>query len=189
MAGKERVPARRKKAKLKPSERTVFFVVERLRCFDPETGEEREVKALVPASGWDRATLNERGIRVGDHLMCDVFKERNARFYRLAHALAKFVRDNVDSFSGLTIHAALKRLQRDANVECDEYEMELDLGPMGKPKVPVRQPRSLNFSDMDDSRFQEVWQSICDHVASTYFKHWNADQVAEAAEMWEDKSQ
>jgi len=179
---KSQVPARRKAAKKKPSERVVCFQV--MDLVIPETGE--SVRAFVAAAPIDRAVCKERGYRPGDLLLADLFKERNSRFYRLAHQLATFLRKNVDEFDGVrSSHQVLKTLQVDARVECDEVEEQIDLGTLGKHSFKRWIPRSLNFTDMDDTTFGLIWETLCDHVAVTYFPDWTPEQVAEATEHWE----
>jgi hypothetical protein len=187
---KSKVPARRKVAKKKPTERVVGFVWTRVAI--PETGE--SVLALVAAHPIDKAICRERQYRPGDMMLADLFKERNSRFYRLAHQLATFVRNNVDEFAlERSSHKVLKALQVAARVECDEAEEDidelLDLGSLGQHRITrhVQKwvPRSLNFTDMDDAQFAVVWEALCDYVAATYFPDWSQAQIEEAVEHWE----
>lgn len=179
---KSKVPARRKVAKKKPTERVVGFVWTRVAI--PETGE--SVLALVAAHPIDRAVCRERHYRAGDVMLADLFKERNSRFYRLAHQLATFVRKNTDEFAeARSSHQVLKSLQVAARVECDEVEEQIDLGSLGKHHFKRWVPRSLNFTDMDDTVFGELWERLCDHVATTYFPDWTQAQIDEAVEHWE----
>ena len=179
---KSKVPARRKVAKKKPTERVVCFQV--MDLVIPETSE--SVRAFVAAAPIDRQVCKERGYRPGDLLLADLFKERNSRFYRLAHQLATFVRKNVAEFElERSSHAVLKALQVACRVECDLVHEELDLGSLGKHSFDRWVPRSLNFTDMDDTAFGLIWETLCDYVAVTYFPDWTPEQVAEATEHWE----
>lgn len=174
----EKKAPRRRKHKIDPTEKAIMGMVTRL--VDPSTGE--EVKCIVPAYPLDRKAMNDRGLRVGDIVLMDVFKDRNPRFWRLFHALSGFVAENVEVMNGLRHHDALKTLQLDGNIHCEMATFTLEDGT----KLLHRVPKSLNFDDTDETEAAQIWQQLCDYVASTYFADWDADTVAEAADHWAD---
>lgn len=173
----EKKPSRRRAHKKKPTERAILGEVRKL--VDPATGE--EVKAIVGYYPVDKRELRERGLHLGDVVVMDVYKERNYRFYRLWHQLAKYMVENVDAFDGMKLHPALKRLQLEAGIHCDFDEV--DLGSLGKHKI--KRALSLNFFDTDETKAQIIWEALCDHVAKEYFATWSDEQVAMARTHWE----
>lgn len=168
---------RRRAAKKKPTERAIMMTV--LRVIDPETGE--SIKALVPSYALDRRALNDRGLRLGDQVLTDVFKDRNPRFWRKFHALSTFLAENVDDLSGMKSHDALKKVQLDARVYCELQDFVLEDGTVLRHWTT----KSLNFDDTDETAAEEIWQQLCDYVAGQYFPDWDAEQVKLAASHWE----
>lgn len=174
----EKKAPRRRLHKKKPTERAIMGEIVTL--MDPESGE--LVKCIVPAHLLDKRAMNDRGLRVGDLVLMDVFKDRNPRFWRLFHALSGFVAENVEDMNGLRHHDALKKLQLDGNIHCEMATFILEDGS----KLLHRAPKSLNFDDTDETEAAQIWEQLCDHVASTYFADWDSDTVAQAAEHWAD---
>jgi hypothetical protein len=124
--------------------------------------------ALVPGDVYTASRLRARGYRVGDVLLADLRKPRSPGFHRLAHRLGELVAENVEEFAGLNAHQALKRLQVEGNIECDELPVFLSL--LGqKIKVNQRIPRSLSFASMDEGRFRETVQAFCRFIAAEYW--------------------
>lgn len=170
------VPA--KQPKPKRPRRPVYFRVERL--VRPDTGE--EVGALVPRYACDLRAMRERKYVVGAELRAELKRPRNPAFHRLVHALGGMAVDQIDGFGDLDAHAAVKRLQREAGVACEE--MMIDLGPLGQ--VPVKVPRSIAFDEMDDGEFSELFRGICRHIAATYWPGMSEDEIAQQAELMAD---
>lgn len=135
-------PAAKKK---KPT--TVFFDVVGAEI----DGVKRAV--LVPSDEVDRRVMREKGYRVGDTIAAVLRKPRNLVFFRLAHRVGGWLVDNVDRFAGLSTHDALKKLQFDSGVGCVEVEHEIE----GFGKLVSRHAESLNFDDMDEGRWRELW--------------------------------
>lgn len=128
----------------------IFFTVRRVIL--PETGE--EIGALVPSTKWDRRTMRDRRFSVGTELRGDMRQKRNSKFWRLAHALGGFLADHVDGFEGLGQHDALKRLQELSGIGCEQVTYEIpNVGQLTR-----REAESLNFDDMDEGRFRELWE-------------------------------
>lgn len=136
---------------------------------------------LAPADGYTQMRLRQRGYRRGDILLADLRKPRSPGFHRLAHRLGMLVADNIDEFTGLDGHAVLKRLQIEANVECDEIPLFLDL--LGqKIKISHRVPRSLSFASMGEDEFKATIRRISNYIAETYWQSLTAEQVEQMAE-------
>lgn len=146
---------------------------------DPDTGE--LVSCFVPAYPLDRAAVRDRGIKINDLVMMDVFRDRNPRFWRKFHKLASFLADNVEELGGLQAHDALKKVQLDSRVWCEVADFVLEDGQVLRHWVT----KSLAFDVADDIVAEEVWNGIVDHVVKTYFPDWDRDQVAEATSYWE----
>ncbi|GAB3054206.1 hypothetical protein [Stenotrophomonas tumulicola] len=149
-----------KKIKAKRARRPVYLMVRRL--VDPATGE--SVGALVPAHPIDQRLLKERRFNVGREIRAELKQSRNPAFHRLVHAVGALLVDHVDGFDTMTSHDALKRVQREAAVHCEQ--VEVDLGPMGK--ALVLQPRSISFDEMDEGEFGELFRGITDYIDRHY---------------------
>lgn len=149
-----------KKIQAKRARRPVYLVVRRL--VDPATGE--VVGALVPAHPIDQRLLKERRFNVGREIRAELKQSRNPAFHRLVHAVGALLVDHVDGFDTMTSHDAIKRVQREAGVHCDQ--LEIDLGPAGK--ALVSQPRSIAFDEMDEGEFSELFRGLTDHIDRHY---------------------
>jgi len=134
---------------------------------------------FAPASETAKAELRERGYKIGDLLFADFSKPRNPGFHRLAHALGRLLTENLDSFDGMAAHKALKRVQWEANVGCEEMSAQVD----GAGTVVIRIPQSLSYESMDQGRFHEVYMGMCRWVAKKYWTELDGDAVAEMAEV------
>lgn len=142
------------KAKRQLQRRPVHLTARRL--MDPESGE--LIVGFVATYDIDRVSLRERRVRVGTQWVAKDFTcERNSKFYRLAHRLGGWLAKHVDGFEGLTQHGALKKLQELSGIGCHLEKFEIDLGPLGVHNVERTVAESLNFLDMDEGRFAELW--------------------------------
>jgi len=137
------------KAKRKLRTRDIYYTVRKL--MDPETGE--LIGALVPDHPVDRRSMRERKFHVGKQLRGAMRQARNPKFYRKAHVLSGWLADNVDAFAGLSQHDALKRLQELSGIGCVQAEYDIP----GVGKLTRSEAESLNFEDMDEGRFVELW--------------------------------
>lgn len=137
------------KARKKLRDRSISVTVRRVVI--PETGE--SVGALVPDHPIDRRSMRERRFTVGKQLRASLRLDRNPQFYRLAHVLSGWLADNVEDFAGLSQHDALKRLQERSGIGCESEEFDLP----GIGKLTRTVAASLNFSDMDEGQFRELW--------------------------------
>lgn len=149
-----------KKVKAKRARRPVYLMVRRL--VDPATGE--EIGALVPANAIDARLLRERKFVTGREVRAEMKQPRNVGFHRLAHAIGHLLVDNVDGFEAMTAHEALKRVQRESGVCCEE--MEIDLGTLGR--VPVKVPRSLAFDELSEDEFRVFFDGITQWIGDHY---------------------
>ena len=89
---------------------------------------------------------------MNDLVLADITKPRNPKFNKLVHQLGQLVVQNIDAFSCLDAHKAIKRLQIEGRIACDE------IGVMVANFGMVIQfiPRSLSFESMDEAEYQEA---------------------------------
>ena len=140
--------------------------------------------ALVPSDGITAGRLRERGYKTGDIVMAEVRKPRNPGFHRLAHAFGAMVADNIDSFAGMDAHRALKRLQWESGIGCDEMGVQAP----GVGFVMVRMPKSLSFASMEQGEFHEVIRGLARHVADTYWPDLSPEEVERMAEIMPEEA-
>lgn len=139
--------------------------------------------AFVPADSYTQDRLRSKKYNNGDVVSAVITKPRNVGFHRLAHALGRLVTENVESFRGMNTHAAIKRLQIEANAECESVFINFPgVGP-----CEYRVPRSISFSDMDQGEFEEFYRVVCRHVAETYWPDLTPEKVAEMAGVMVDE--
>ena len=138
--------------------------------------------ALVPADSISEARLRGRNYAIGDRVFVELKKPRNPGFHRRAHALGMLVTENLDTFESLDAHEALKRLQLEAGVGCDHMQIKLK-----GEWVDVRIPQSLSYESMDQARFEEVYEGMCDHLARQYWSDCSMEQIQEMAELMRDQ--
>ncbi len=163
-----------KKVKAKRARRPIYGVIERVAVLS--TGEER--LAIVAAHPIDRKLMAERGFRRGDNVRLEVKRPRNVKFHRLLHAVGQLMVDNVEGWETLTSHDAVKRLQRESGVCCEE--VEIDIPGMGK--LLAKQAESLAFDEMLPERFEQLFEGITKHIGDHY-AHVMLDDVR--AEFWQ----
>ena len=134
--------------------------------------------ALVPADNYAASKLRARGYHMNDLLAADLVKPRNPKFNRLVHQLGQLVVANLEAFSGLDAHKAIKRLQIEGKVACDE------IGIMVPDYGTVIQfiPRSLSFESMDEGEYQEAARGISRTIASRYWKDSTPEAIEKMAE-------
>ena len=162
------------------AKRPVYFRVENL--VRPATGE--MVKALVCRSGVDRREMQSRKYRVGDEIRAELSKPRNIKFHGLAHALGQLAVDQIEGFSDLNAHDALKRLQRESGVQCESQDLDVP----GFGKLTINVARSIAFDEMDEGEFSELYQGVLEHIKRTYWKTMSEDAIAAFSLMTERDS-
>ena len=136
-----------------------------------------------PADGYTESRLREKGYRVNDVLLAALVKPRNPKFHRMMHVFGKMVADNIDEFSGMDAHSVIKRIQYEANVECDHIGVKVpNIG-----FVEVRQPRSLSFASMDEGDCKETYRGLARYVAMEYWPDLSEARIAEMSEVMPDE--
>jgi hypothetical protein len=154
-------PAKKLKRPAKPR-KPIYFKVEKL--VRPSTGE--EVGALVPLTEWDSEAMRARKYKANTEVRALLSKPRNGWMLRIAHALGKLAIDYIEGYEhhGKDHHGAVKQLQIEAGVYCEEYA--LDLGPLGV--VMAKQARSIAYDEMEDEDFNKFSLGLCAYVRGKY---------------------
>ncbi|MEA9605732.1 hypothetical protein QY702_04520 [Xanthomonas campestris pv. plantaginis] len=189
-----------KKIRAKRAARPLYFEFVEVEVL--ATGERR--LALVALHPIDRDLLKQRGYRRGQELRVEIKSPRDAWRHRLLHKIGQLMVENVEGWEGLDSHEAIKQLQREANVCCEQIDMDATpvvaavlaasdaaFGP-GAAKllrevlprietIPVTVARSLAFDSMDEDEFRRLFEGITRHIGSAY-AHVLLDEVL--AEFW-----
>lgn len=138
-----------------------------------------EKGALVPADACAMEQLRARGYSIGDILSCDLRKLRSQKFNRLVHRIGQLVVANIEGFENLDAHLAIKRLQLEGKVACDEIGI---LVP-GFGTMIHLVPRSLSFESMDEAEYREAARGICRHISARYWPTLTPEAIEQMAEM------
>lgn len=138
---------------------------------------------LEPADECQRSKLRERGYRTGDLLAAELTKPRNPKFNRLVHQLGRLVVSNIEAFSGLDAHTAIKRIQIEGKIACDEIGINVP----GYGVVIQLIPRSLSFESMDEGEFHAAARGISRTIAERYWTSLTEDQILSMAELMVDE--
>lgn len=133
--------------------------------------------ALVPADPCAESKLRSRHYKVGQVVAAELVIPRNPKFNRLVHQLGRLVVENIDAFHGMDAHTAIKRLQIEGKVACDE------IGIMVANYGMVIQliPRSLSFESMDEEQFYEAAKGICRTIADRYWPDVSPEKIENMA--------
>lgn len=166
-------PAQRK-VRAKRARRPIYCAIQRVAVL--ETGEER--LAILASHPIDRRLMKERGYKAGDEVRVEIKKKRVEWQHRLIHKIGQLVVDNVEGFEQLTSHDAIKRLQRESGTCCEE--MEIDVPGIGR--LMIKQAESLAYDEMEQDRFEVLFDGITEHIGAKY-SHVMLDEVR--AEFWE----
>lgn len=158
-----------RKIRAKRARRPIYLMVARL--VDPRTGE--EIGALVPANDIDQRLMRERRFAVGKEIRAELKQPRNPAFHRLLHAIGNLLVDNVDEFAGMNGHDAVKKVQAKAGVCCEPVMVDMGtirFGEIEVPvgEVPVQQPRSLAFDEMEEDEFRVLFDGITAYIGEHY---------------------
>jgi len=136
--------------------------------------------ALIPADSYAESQLRAKGYKIGDVVAASITKLRSAGFNRLVHRIGQLVVSNIEAFAGLDAHTAIKRLQIEGRIACDEIGIMIpDYGMV----VQVI-PRSLSFDTMDEAEYQEAARAICRIIAQRYWKTLTPEQIELMAESF-----
>lgn len=138
--------------------------------------------ALAPADALSASRCREAGYKVGDCVMADLRRPRDAGQWRAAHLLAEMVSANIQAFAGMDAHAIIKGLQLESRLECDEADVITVDGEV----VRIIEPRSLSFGSMSQERFAAFWRGLCDHLATNYFSGVDQVELEKMVDMMED---
>lgn len=133
--------------------------------------------ALVPADPCAASALRARNYRIGDLLLADLKKPRNPKFNRLVHQLGRLVVANIDAFAGLDAHTAIKRLQIEGKVACDEIGIHVP----GYGMVIQFIPRSLSYESMEEGEFQQAARGISRTIAERYWPDLEPEAIEQMA--------
>ena len=136
--------------------------------------------ALVPADNYAASLLRSRGYAMNDLLAAELVKPRNPRFNRLVHRIGQLVVANIESFSGMDAHQAIKRIQIEGKVACEEIGISVANYGMVIQLIP----RSLSFESMDEGEYLIAARGICRTIAERYWPELDEDQIAEMAESF-----
>jgi len=163
-----------KKIRAKRARRPVYLMVRKL--MDPATGE--LVGCLVPAHEVDARLLRERKFHTGREVRAELKQPREEWQHRLIHKIGQLMVDNVEGWEQMGSHDAVKRLQRESGTCCEEMEMDIP----GLGRLMVMQAESLSFDEMEQDRFQILFDGITEHIGKRY-SHVMLDAVR--AEFWD----
>ncbi len=135
---------------------------------------------LAPADDYSTEALRARKYKVGDIVSAEVSKPRNPGFHRLAHRIGSLCAANIDAFTGMGAHEALKRMQLEARIGCDEVGYKLP----GYGYVTQFVPRSLSYESMSEDEFRPIVKAFCDHISREYWPSLTPDKIEEMAESF-----
>ena len=139
-----------------------------------------EKGALVPADPFAATQLRERGYKIGQVVQADITMLRTQGFNRLAHLVGGMIAANVAGFEGMDAHKALKRLQIESGVACEE--IGLDVPGFGKCIQKI--PRSFSFDSMGEDEYRQAVRGICEYVSRRYWPTVSPEQIEAMAEVW-----
>lgn len=132
---------------------------------------------FAPADEYTSKRLRERNYSIGEIVAGQITKPRNPKFWRLAHGLGTLVAENIEGFEGMDAHKVLKRLQREALIECDEFVFKVP----GCGMVIQYNPRSLSFESMSEEVFSDVYARMCQHIITEYWPTESTERLTEMA--------
>ncbi len=183
----------------------IYFTAREL--IDPETRE--RVLALRPSTYTDAQQPAWVRLRPGDRRRGQITAVRSPGYNKFAHKLGKLATRNIDELAHLEPHAALKRLQAEAGVECDMVMLDAEtawreitervlevlpgedfrhvlnlLGElMAGKQLAVKWPRSMSSDSMDEDTFRAVVRAICGHLSSRYWPTCTPEEIEAMAEL------
>lgn len=135
---------------------------------------------LVPADEYAASRLREKSYNIGDVVAVQISKLRNPKFNRLVHRIGQLVVANIDAFAGMDAHKAIKRLQIEGRIACDEVGVLVQ----GFGMVIQFIPRSMSFDTMDEGEYHEAARGICRTIAERYWPTLTAEAIEEMAESF-----
>lgn len=135
---------------------------------------------IQPADRYTAEKLRARKYNIGDIVAVEITKPRNPGFHGLAHHIGQLVVNNISEFENCDAHSALKRLQLEAGIACDE--MMIRIPKLGA--VIHRIPRSLSYESMGQEEFHEVVRAFCRHIAENYWPSLTPEKIEQMAESF-----
>ena len=128
---------------------------------------------LVPSNEQTQAEVKRRSYKDGDVLANKLTKPRNPGFHRYAHYLGKLVVQNIDSFSHMSEHSALKRLQIEGGIECEIFHVMDANGDA----MEYKYPKSLSYESMDQIKFRDAVGAMMDYLIDAYWPAESHDSI------------
>lgn len=165
----------------KPRPMPVYLLLRRL--VDPATG--KEVAAFVPATEADKSILREREFKINTKVRAELKAPRNERFNRLVHGLGRVLSQNIDRFTGKQSHAAIKALQLESGIYCEEESIEVP----GIGQLILKRPQSLSYDSMGEEVFQDFWRQCCAYLVQKDWPTLTEERLTEMAEFESFKEQ
>lgn len=138
--------------------------------------------AIQPADKYAAEKLRARNFKVGDIVAVEVTRPRNPGFHRLAHHIGQLMVDNIDDFALCAAHGALKRMQLEAGIACEEMMIRMP----GIGAVVHRTAKSLSYESMGQEEFHNVVQAFCRHISKQYWPQLSEDKILEMAKAFVD---
>jgi len=147
-------------------------------------------KCFVAADSYSAKKIGERGFHVGDLVASTLKKMNSPVLNRILHFIGVLCVDNLDSFSGIDAHTALKRLQIEGNIACDEVGIPVEVAlqllreavERGDKMVMMRVPLSMSFETMDEGERHEMGLAFCRHISKHYWPDLSPEQIEAMAE-------
>lgn len=102
-------------------------------------------------------------LKAGVFFECEIKKKRNYMFHKKYFALINMVFDNQESYNNID------HLRHDITVEAGFYDKYINF-----QGVEVKKAKSVNFSNMDNIEFNELYNRSIDVIVK-YFKFKKAD--------------
>lgn len=131
---------------------------------------------LMPASKYAASLLDKRKFTEGQVIRAELSKLRSGSLNKHAHNIGKLCYMHLDDFAEYDgrAHDAIKRLQLEAGIECDEYMIRVD----GlQHKVMARQARSFSYENMGEERFNDAIKGICRYISEKYWPSCTDEQI------------
>lgn len=147
-------------------------------------------KCFVPADNYSGKLINERGYKVNDLVAAVLKKTNSSVLNRLLHHIGVLCIENLEDFASIDAHKALKRLQIEGNIACDEIGVPAEVAMQllrdaierGDNMVMMRIPRSMSFETMDEGERHEMGLAFCRNISKKYWPSLTPEAIQEMAE-------
>ncbi len=145
---------------------------------------------FVAADAYSSEMAKAKKLREGDLLRTWFGKPHDHKAWARIHRLGQLMVENVAGFEHLNAHQAVKKLQQDAGVECDEKAIAgieytcPDCATIHEiPNLTIRVPRSLAWDEMDGAAFEAVYSAIVKHVIAHIWPELSEANIEEMASL------